>query len=177
MTDKDTIGIASDHAGYELKGVLKAELASLGFPVLDLGTNSAEASVDYPDFGRALAEAIKAGKVDGLPELAIDIDGTTVPARYLSGSGSTALVFGYTVQAGQTDVDGIAIAANRHPGIRCGVVHDETSARLTRQHNDANVIALGARLTGVEVAKASLRVFLSTAYEGGRHAQRVAKLA
>ncbi len=146
MTDKDTIGIASDHAGYELKGVLKAELASLGFPVLDLGTNSAEASVDYPDFGRALAEAIKAGKV----------------ARGV-------LVCGTGI--------GIAIAANRHPGIRCGVVHDETSARLTRQHNDANVIALGARLTGVEVAKASLRVFLSTAYEGGRHAQRVAKLA
>lgn len=146
MTDKDTIGIASDHAGYELKAVLKAELASLGFPVLDLGTNSAEASVDYPDFGRALAEAIKAGKV----------------ARGV-------LVCGTGI--------GIAIAANRHPGIRCGVVHDETSARLTRQHNDANVIALGARLTGVEVAKASLRVFLSTAYEGGRHAQRVAKLA
>lgn len=126
--------------------MLKAELASLGFPVLDLGTNSAEASVDYPDFGRALAEAIKAGKV----------------ARGV-------LVCGTGI--------GIAIAANRHPGIRCGVVHDETSARLTRQHNDANVIALGARLTGVEVAKASLRVFLSTAYEGGRHAQRVAKLA
>lgn len=146
MTDKDTIGIASDHAGYELKGVLKAELASLGFPVLDLGTNSAEASVDYPDFGRALAEAIKAGKVS-----------------------RGVLVCGTGI--------GIAIAANRHPGIRCGVVHDETSARLTRLHNDANVIALGARLTGVEVAKASLRVFLSTAYEGGRHAQRVAKLA
>lgn len=146
MTDKDTIGIASDHAGYELKGVLKAELASLGFPVLDLGTTSAEASVDYPDFGRALAEAIKTGKV----------------ARGV-------LVCGTGI--------GIAIAANRHPGIRCGVVHDETSARLTRQHNDANVIALGARLTGVEVAKASVRVFLSTAYEGGRHAQRVAKLA
>jgi len=146
MTDKDTIGIASDHAGYELKAVLKAELESLGFPVLDLGTDSATKSVDYPDFGRALAEAIKAGKV----------------ARGV-------LVCGTGI--------GIAIAANRHPGIRCGVVHDETSARLTRLHNDANVIALGARLTGVEVAKASLRVFLSTAYEGGRHAQRVAKLA
>jgi ribose 5-phosphate isomerase B len=146
MTDKDTIGIASDHAGYELKAVLQAELESLGFPVLDLGTDSATKSVDYPDFGRALAEAIKAGKV----------------ARGV-------LVCGTGI--------GIAIAANRHPGIRCGVVHDETSARLTRLHNDANVIALGARLTGVEVAKASLRVFLSTAYEGGRHAQRVAKLA
>ena len=146
MADKDIIGLASDHAGYELKISLKQELTALGFSALDLGTDSGEKSVDYPDFGRAMAEAIKAGKI----------------ARGV-------LVCGTGI--------GIAIAANRHPGIRCGVVHDETSARLTRQHNDANVMAIGARLIGVETAKASLKVFLSTAYEGGRHAQRVAKLA
>jgi ribose 5-phosphate isomerase B len=145
MTDKEIIGIASDHAGYELKAALKAELAALGYGVLDLGTDSAEKSVDYPDFGRAMAEAIKAGKV----------------ARGV-------LVCGTGI--------GISIAANRHPWVRCGLIHDETSARLTRQHNDANVMAVGQRLIGVETAKASLKVFLTTPFDGGRHVQRVAKL-
>ena len=71
---------------------------------------------------------------------------------------------------------GISLAANRHPGVRAAVCHDETSARLTREHNDANVLALGARLIGEEVAKACLRVFLTTAFAGGRHGRRVAKI-
>lgn len=71
---------------------------------------------------------------------------------------------------------GIAIAANRHRHIRAAVCHDVTSARLTRLHNDANVLALGARLIGSEVAKDCLRVFLETEFEGGRHVRRVAKL-
>jgi ribose 5-phosphate isomerase B len=71
---------------------------------------------------------------------------------------------------------GIAMAANRHKGVRAAVCHDTTSARLARQHNDANVLALGARLVGSEVAKDCLRAFLDTAFEGGRHARRVAKL-
>ena len=71
---------------------------------------------------------------------------------------------------------GMGIAANRHPGIRAAVCHDAVSARLARQHNDANVLALGERLMGVEVAKDCLRVFLETGFEGGRHARRVAKL-
>jgi ribose 5-phosphate isomerase B len=71
---------------------------------------------------------------------------------------------------------GIAIAANRHPHVRAAVCHDETSARLARQHNDANVLALGARLIGPETARCALRVFLTTAFEGGRHRTRVAKL-
>lgn len=72
---------------------------------------------------------------------------------------------------------GIAIAANRHPHIRCAVVHDATSARLARAHNDANVIALGARLLGEAVALDCLAAFLATAFEGGRHARRVQKLS
>lgn len=72
---------------------------------------------------------------------------------------------------------GIAIAANRTPGIRCANVHDATGARLTRAHNDANVIAFGARLTGPEVALDALRAFLSTPYEGGRHDRRVRMLS
>jgi ribose 5-phosphate isomerase B len=71
---------------------------------------------------------------------------------------------------------GIAMAANRFPWVRAGVCHDATSARLTRAHNDANVIAMGARLIGSETAKDCLKAFLETPYEGGRHDRRVAKL-
>ena len=72
---------------------------------------------------------------------------------------------------------GISIAANRNPSVRAALCHDTTSAHLSRQHNDANVLVLGARLIGEEVAKDCLSVFLSTAYEGGRHDRRVAKLS
>ena len=71
---------------------------------------------------------------------------------------------------------GISMAANRYPGVRAAVCWDETSARLTREHNDANVLAMGARLLGVEVAKDCVRTFLSTDFAGGRHVGRVAKL-
>jgi ribose 5-phosphate isomerase B len=72
---------------------------------------------------------------------------------------------------------GISIAANRHPGIRAALCHNETTARLAREHNDANVLALGARIVGVDVAKDCLKAFLTTEFAGGRHARRVAKLA
>jgi len=71
---------------------------------------------------------------------------------------------------------GMSIAANRFPEIRCGLAHDVTTARLARAHNDANVLALGARITGEEVALDILGAFLSTPYEGGRHDRRIAKL-
>jgi ribose 5-phosphate isomerase B len=138
------IAIASDHAGYALKTTLAQELAEMGYEVLDLGTDGPQ-SVDYPDFGAALAKAIQAGDA----ERGILICGTGI---------------------------GISMAANRHPGVRAAVCWDETSARLTREHNDANVLALGARLLGVEVAKDCLRAFLSTDFAGGRHVGRVAKL-
>ena len=72
---------------------------------------------------------------------------------------------------------GISIAANRHRGIRAATCHDETTARLTREHNDANVLALGARIVGEEVAKDCLRAFFRTEFAGGRHQPRVDKLA
>ena len=140
-----TIAIASDHAGFDLKELLKGELQAAGHPIVDFGTSST-ASVDYPDFGSAVARAIRDGQV-----------------------GRGVLVCGTGI--------GIAIAANREPAVRAAVVHDTTSARLARQHNDANVIALGARLVGTEVAKDCVRVFLETPFEGGRHAPRVAKLS
>jgi len=72
---------------------------------------------------------------------------------------------------------GISIAANRHAHVRCALVHDVTGARLCRLHNDANVLALGARTTGEQVAIDCVDAFLSTAFEGGRHQTRVDKLA
>jgi ribose 5-phosphate isomerase B len=72
---------------------------------------------------------------------------------------------------------GISMAANRNPKVRAAVVHDVTSARLSREHNDANVVAFGQRLIGSEVAREALKVFLATKFEGGRHVGRVAKLA
>ncbi len=71
---------------------------------------------------------------------------------------------------------GISIAANRHPACRCARVDEPLSARLARQHNDANAIALGARLIGVEMAKACIEAFLAEPFEGGRHQRRVEKL-
>ena len=139
------IAVASDHAGFDLKEILKRDLQEAGHEVLDLGTHSTD-SVDYPDFGRAMGEAIASGKV----------------ARGV-------LVCGSGI--------GISIAANRNPKVRAALVHDETTARLSREHNDANVVAFGARVIGVETAREALKVFLTTDWLGGRHAGRVDKLS
>ncbi|WP_076071607.1 ribose 5-phosphate isomerase B [Sphingomonas montana] len=72
---------------------------------------------------------------------------------------------------------GISIAVNRNPAMRCALVSDALSARLARQHNDANVIALGARLIGIDMARDCVDMFLATPFEGGRHGDRVAKLS
>jgi len=72
---------------------------------------------------------------------------------------------------------GISIAANRHPACRCALVSEPLSARLAREHNDANVIAMGARLIGVEMARACIEAFLAVPFGGGRHGRRVDKLS
>ncbi|MBV8651611.1 MAG: ribose 5-phosphate isomerase B [Alphaproteobacteria bacterium] len=141
----ETVAIAADHAGYELKSALLPVLAELGLDVLDLGTNSRE-SVDYPDFADAVAAALDAGRA----ARGILICGTGI---------------------------GISIAANRHRFIRAALCHDGLTARLARQHNDANVLVLGGRIIGIETAKDCLISFMGTQFEGGRHARRVAKLA
>ncbi len=140
-----TIAVASDHAGFDLKETLKRDLQAAGHHVLDLGTNST-ASVDYPDFGRAMGEAIATGKAE-----------------------RGVLVCGSGI--------GISIAANRNPKVRAALAHDVVSARLSREHNDANVVAFGQRLIDAEIAREALKVFLATPFEGGRHAGRVAKLS
>jgi len=72
---------------------------------------------------------------------------------------------------------GMSIAVNRHRAIRGALVHDGLTARLARQHNDANVLVLGGRLLGPELAKDCLRIFFTTGFDGGRHARRIAKLS
>lgn len=72
---------------------------------------------------------------------------------------------------------GISIAANRHAHIRAALVHDALTARLSREHNDANVLVLGGRTTGIEVAKDCLKVFINTDFEGGRHQNRINKMS
>ncbi|MXO74031.1 ribose 5-phosphate isomerase B [Altererythrobacter aerius] len=72
---------------------------------------------------------------------------------------------------------GISIAVNRNPGVRCALISEPLSAALAREHNDANVIALGARLTGIDMAKACIQAFVTTPFAGGRHQRRVDKLA
>ena len=89
------------------------------------------------------------------------------------------------IAAGQADFGiaacgsgiGISIAVNRNPALRCALVSEPLSAALAREHNDANAIAIGARLTGIDMAKACLDAFLSTEFGGGRHAGRVDKLS
>lgn len=143
MNEK-VVAVASDHAGFALKSLVSEELKAQGYQVLDLGTHSDD-SVDYPDFGSALASAI----ADGRAARGVVVCGTGI---------------------------GISIAANRNPSVRAALCHDTTSARLCREHNDANVLALGARLIGDEVAKDCLRIFLATPFAGGRHQRRVDKL-
>jgi len=139
------IAIASDHAALEMKADLVQWLGELGHEVSDLGTHGPE-SVDYPDFGYKLGEAIASGAAErGIA---------------LCGSGI-----------------GIAIAANRNPKVRCAQVSEPLSAKLCRSHNDANAIAMGARLIGPEMARACVTAFLTTEFEGGRHCARVDKLS
>jgi ribose 5-phosphate isomerase B len=92
---------------------------------------------------------------------------------------------GRAIEEGKADVGvalcgsgiGISIAANRNPAVRCALVNEPFSAKLARHHNDANVIAMGARLIGEDMAKTCVHAFLEATYEGGRHAVRVAKLS
>ncbi|ADO82786.1 ribose 5-phosphate isomerase B [Ilyobacter polytropus] len=138
------IALGADHGGFELKEKIKEHLIEKGHEILDLGAHSKE-SVDYPEFGRAVGEAV----LDKKAECGIIVCGTGI---------------------------GISIAANRIKGVRAALCTDTTMAKLTRQHNDANVLALGARIIGDVLALDILDTFLSTEFEGGRHAVRIGKL-
>ncbi len=233
------IFIASDHAGFRAKEQAKKALAALGCEAVDLGTHSAEASVDYPDFAGALADKILAEceacarsrnfKENNDKNFAAatensEAGGSENFGASINGSGN----FSATAQHGEKDKNfnavksgdgknfdadanttacasiaaanaskdkilnstdygiygvlicgtgiGISIAANRHAHIRCALCHDATSARLAREHNDANVLAFGERLMGALVIGDMIRAFFSTDFAGGRHIKRVAKL-
>ncbi len=148
MTDRPApvvIALAADHAGFELKALLADWLAMQGHRVVDLGPADT-ASVDYPDYGYKLGEAVARGDAS----FGIAVCGSGI---------------------------GISIAVNRIAACRCALVNEPLSAQFARSHNDANVIALGSRMIGVEMAKACVTAFLTTPFIGDRHAARVAKLA
>ncbi len=138
----DILAIASDHAGYNLKEAIKARFTDIEW--LDLGTHSTD-SVDYPDFGRAMGQAITDEKAPR---------GVLVCCSGI----------------------GISIAANRFPAVRAALCTSSEMAKLSRQHNDANVLALGERIIDEATALECVEAFLKTDFEGGRHAGRVAKL-
>ena len=138
------IAIGSDHAGFELKGVLAGHLLAAHHELVDVGTHDDE-RVDYPDYGEAVGRAV----ADGRADLGIAVCGSGI---------------------------GICMAAGKVPGVRAATVHDVTSARMSRAHNDANVMCLGERFIGPQVALDAMETFLSTSFDGGRHTARGAKI-
>jgi ribose 5-phosphate isomerase B len=138
------IAIGSDHAGFRLKQEIAGDLKGRGLSIDDLGTYD-ETSVDYPDFARAVAEAVARGEYDrGL------------------------LVCGTGI--------GVSITANKVRGVRAAVCSDTFSARMSREHNDANVLCVGARVVGVGLALDIVKTWLEASFEGGRHQGRVEKI-
>jgi len=138
------IALAADHAGFELKQLVKSRLR-VDHEVLDLGTNST-APVDYPDFAEAVALALNQHQV----ERGILICGSGV---------------------------GVAVAANKVPGIRAGMCHDHYSAHQGVEHDDMNVLCIGARVVGPELAFELVTAFLSARFSGEeRHVRRLAKI-
>ena len=139
------IAVATDHAGFVLKGKVIDWVRASGHDPVDFGTGST-APVDYPDLIAPAAQAVARGDCT----LGIVLGGT--------GTGE-------------------AIVANKIRGIRCVEAADPVTARLGREHNDANMLAMGARIVGDEVARACVTAFLDGVFEGGRHARRVEKIA
>lgn len=139
------IGIGSDHGGFELKESIKDYLNKEGIEFIDFGTYSKD-SVDYPDFGKKVAEAVVSNEVDR----GIVICGTGI---------------------------GISIAANKVRGIRCALCSETYSARMSREHNDANMLALGARVLGVDLALEIVSTWIKSEFQGGRHEIRVNKIS
>ena len=139
------IAIGSDHGGYELKELVKKHLDEIGEKYDDLGCYSLE-SVDYPAYGRAVAQAVAKGEAD---------------------KGIVICTTGI----------GISIVANKVKGIRCALCADTVSARLTREHNDANVLAMGAGIVGPNLAISIVDTFLNTEFSGlEKHARRISQI-
>ena len=138
------IAIGNDHVAVEMKKEITAYLESLGYEVINMGTDSSE-RCDYPVYGEKVAREV----VEGRADCGIAICGTGV---------------------------GISLAANRVAGIRAVVCSEPYSAVLSRQHNNTNVLAFGARVIGVELAKLIVKSWLEAEFEGGRHEKRIQML-
>ena len=138
------IGLASDHAGFELKEFLKNHIEQKGYLYEDFGAYTAESS-DYPDYAHPLAKAVESGEVD----LSIA----------MCGSGN-----------------GIGMTLNKHQGIRAAICWNADIVRMTRTHNNANILVLPARYISKEEAAEMINIFLNTPFEGGRHLQRIEKI-
>lgn len=138
------IALASDHAGFKIRGKIRRHLEDLKHEVVDLGCNSEE-SCDYPDFAQKVAEAVQKGECDR--------------GILLCGTGM-----------------GMAIVANKFSGIRAAVVCSDEMARLASEHNDANIICIGARLNREQDILKMIDVWLKTLFEGERHIKRIAKI-
>jgi len=139
-----TFAIGCDHAGFELKQEILSLLEGLRIPVIDYGTDGNK-SVDYPDYGEKVSQAVSSGNV----ERGILICGTGI---------------------------GMSIVANKFPGVRASLCHDVFSARMSRLHNDANILVLGGRVIDKDSAKEIVRAWLDTSFEGDRHRRRLDKI-
>jgi ribose 5-phosphate isomerase B len=144
VPEKHTVAIGTDHGGVDLKEILKQQLISLGYEVIDCGTHTKD-SVDYPDIAREVAELV----ANGQAWRGVIIDGAGI---------------------------GSCMAANKVPGVRAAMCYDHASAVNSREHNNANVLTLGAGMIGVNIAQQILKTWLSTEFGGGRHAKRVDKI-
>ena len=140
-----TIAIGCDHAGIELKKEIISLLHELHLECIDYGTEGPQ-SVDYPDFGEKVSEAVHAKKV-----------------------GRGILICGTGI--------GMSIVANKFPGIRASLCNELFTAKMSRLHNDANILVLGGRIVGKDLAKEIVRTWISTPFEGERHAQRLVKIS
>ncbi len=138
------IALGTDHAGFNLKEIIKAHLASKGYTVVDFGTDSDE-PVDYPDYIRPAAESVSRGGCD------------------------LGIVFGGSG-------NGEAMVANKVEGIRCGLCWNVDSARLAKEHNNANIIAMGARMVSEEEGIQIVDTWLVARFQGGRHQKRIEKI-
>ncbi|NWF98193.1 MAG: ribose 5-phosphate isomerase B [Nitrospirae bacterium] len=139
-----TIAIGCDHAGIELKKEILSLLNELRIKYIDFGTDTS-ASVDYPDFGEKVSDAISSGKI----EKGILICGTGI---------------------------GMSIVANKFPGVRASLCNDLFTAKMSRLHNDANILVMGGRIIGKDLAKEIVRTWVSTPFEGDRHCRRLEKI-
>ena len=138
------ISLASDHAGFVLKEIIKNKLTKEKFKVIDLGPKT-NMSVDYPDYAKKVARNVSSKK--------------TNMGILVCGSGT-----------------GMAMSANKFRKIRAAVCYNSVSTRLSRTHNNANILALGSRLTKKSEAIKLVNIFLSTKFEGGRHLRRTKKI-